>query len=166
MPLAAVGGLVGRALGCRFEPYQNDPSDLFCCLLSLETSLSEHSLESDGDLDLASTRFQLDTRTPSSDGDLRDIQLGLMAAVPTLLYRRAGISSGLLVYDVQRLLARYELREGRFVDVVSGLPVVFPAHFHHVFSRAKEAEPCAAPNGGPATQLGNSGATEGPPSVS
>ena len=28
------------------------------------------------------------------------------------------------------------------------------------------AEPGAAPNGGPATRLGNSGATEGPPSVS
>jgi hypothetical protein len=30
----------------------------------------------------------------------------------------------------------------------------------------KDAEPSAAPNGGPATQLGNSGVTEGPPSVS
>jgi len=30
----------------------------------------------------------------------------------------------------------------------------------------KIVEPCAAPNGGPATQLGNSGVTEGPPSVS
>ena len=29
-----------------------------------------------------------------------------------------------------------------------------------------QAEPCAAPNGGPATRLGDSGATEGPPSVS
>jgi len=29
-----------------------------------------------------------------------------------------------------------------------------------------DAEPCAAPNGGPATPVGNSGATEGPPSVS
>jgi len=29
-----------------------------------------------------------------------------------------------------------------------------------------DAEPDAAPNGGPATRLGNSGATEGPPSVS
>jgi hypothetical protein len=28
------------------------------------------------------------------------------------------------------------------------------------------AQPDAAPNGGPATQLGNSGASEGPPSVS
>jgi len=28
------------------------------------------------------------------------------------------------------------------------------------------AQPCAAPNGGPATQLGNSAVREGPPSVS
>jgi hypothetical protein len=32
--------------------------------------------------------------------------------------------------------------------------------------RADPAEPSAAPNGGPATRLGNSGSTEGPPSVS
>jgi hypothetical protein len=32
--------------------------------------------------------------------------------------------------------------------------------------RLGSAEPCAAPSGGPATQLGNSGVTEGPPSVS
>jgi hypothetical protein len=30
----------------------------------------------------------------------------------------------------------------------------------------KDAEPCAAPNGGPATPVGNSGVTEGQPSVS
>ena len=33
-------------------------------------------------------------------------------------------------------------------------------------SRTKNGELGAAPNGGPATQLGNSGVTEGPPSVS
>ena len=32
--------------------------------------------------------------------------------------------------------------------------------------RRRRAEPCAPPNGGPATQLANSGVTEGPPSVS
>jgi hypothetical protein len=31
---------------------------------------------------------------------------------------------------------------------------------------SKATQPCAPPNDGPATQLGNSGATEGPPSVS
>lgn len=35
-----------------------------------------------------------------------------------------------------------------------------------VRARLRNGEPSAAPNGGPATQLGNSGVTEGPPSVS
>jgi hypothetical protein len=35
-----------------------------------------------------------------------------------------------------------------------------------VCERPGMAEPCAPPNGGPATQLGKSGVTEGPPSVS
>lgn len=34
------------------------------------------------------------------------------------------------------------------------------------FSRRPTAEPCASSNGGPATRLGNSGVSEGPPSVS
>jgi hypothetical protein len=34
------------------------------------------------------------------------------------------------------------------------------------FSRTQIAEPGAAPNGGPATRLGNSGVAQGPPSVS
>ncbi len=36
----------------------------------------------------------------------------------------------------------------------------------NIKSRERKAEPCTAPNGGPATRLGNSGVTEGPPSVS
>jgi hypothetical protein len=38
--------------------------------------------------------------------------------------------------------------------------------FQITFWQKKHVEPGAPPNGGPATQLGNSGATEGPPSVS
>ena len=34
------------------------------------------------------------------------------------------------------------------------------------FWQKKHVEPCAAPNGGPGTQLGNSGVIKGPPSVS
>jgi hypothetical protein len=36
----------------------------------------------------------------------------------------------------------------------------------YVDSHRRSTEPSAAPNGGPGTQLGNSGVTEGPPSVS
>ena len=140
LPLCTLGEHVGRAIGCRFEPYQGDSSDLFCRLLSVEVSLSEHSLENDGDLDFESTQFQLDTRTSMTDADLRDVQLVLMATVPMLLYRRAGIAAGMLVYDIQRLLGRYEERNNCFFDVVSGISVEFPGYFYHVFSRAQPAE--------------------------
>jgi hypothetical protein len=48
-------------------------------------------------------------------------------------------------------------------------PSKFPAGVNpddHGLQFHKRAEPCAAPNDGPATQLGNSDPTEGPPSVS
>jgi len=62
--------------------------------------------------------------------------------------------------EVARLTPRDRIEGGILGSLVgdaSGVPVEF--------SRTA-AEPSAAPNGGPATQLGNSGATEGPPSLS
>ena len=58
------------------------------------------------------------------------------------------------------ILSEYSTLAGGFV---LGLLYFSDVSVH--FSRAN-AEPSAAPNGGPATRLGNSGATEGPPSVS
>ena len=56
-PLPGVAKLLDKVLGCRFEPYQGDDSDLFCHLLSLETSLRIHHLEDDSDLDFAKYRY-------------------------------------------------------------------------------------------------------------
>jgi hypothetical protein len=129
--------LIGRVLGCSFQPYEGDASDLFCRFLSLETSLRKHSLEDDMDLPFSRFRYQLDTRTPVPDAELREIQLGFMALIPSLLQARAGITSGMLVYDVQRLLASYEMRGNEFFDVVSGKAVSFPCHFQHVCERSR-----------------------------
>jgi hypothetical protein len=43
--LTEVAQAVGRALGVRFEPYEDDPSDLFCRFLSMEFSLHRHGLD-------------------------------------------------------------------------------------------------------------------------
>jgi hypothetical protein len=137
--LSDLGDLLGRVLGVRFAPYEGDPSDLFCRLFSLEASLSIHSLDDDRDLEFTAFRYVLDTRTPVPDADFRDLQLGIMATLPALLHRRAGIVDGMLVYDVQRLLARYELRHDEFFDTVSAQPVHFPSHIRHVFERANVA---------------------------
>jgi hypothetical protein len=53
---------------------------------------------------------------------------------------------------------------GVFILFVDGI-IIF-RQVRSPSSRAAKREQGAAPNGGPATQLGNSGATEGPPSVS
>ena len=45
--------------------------------------------------------------------------------------------------------------------------VVIAVSFYFICGpNVRRAEPCAAPNDGPAMQLGDSGVTEGPPSVS
>jgi hypothetical protein len=58
---------------------------------------------------------------------------------------------------------KIELEQQRAIDLAEGFiqgPEDFRPHDE------EWAEPDAPPNGGPATQLGNSGVTEGPPSVS
>jgi len=134
-PLPEVAELLNKALGCHFQPYQGDDSDLFCRFLSLEISLWAHDLEDDRDLDFTTYRYELSTRTPAGDGDIRELQLGVMAMLPSILQCRAGITSGILVYDVQRLLARYEMRGDKFFDAVSGQAVTLPDHYRQVFER-------------------------------
>jgi len=58
------------------------------------------------------------------------------------------------------------LEAGMSEDIEAFVERVTTSELRLPLSIWKEAEPSAAPNGGPATQLGNSGVTDGPPSVS
>lgn len=62
-----------------------------------------------------------------------------MVAMPYLLYRRHGLT-GMLVFDLQRLIASYEARVGAdgkaaLFDTVSGTFVRLPEHWKAVSSR-------------------------------
>jgi hypothetical protein len=57
------------------------------------------------------------------------------------------------------------LQDTLFASKHTALPVILSAVIV-LLIRLIHAQPSAAPNGGPATRLDNSGATEGPPSVS
>lgn len=63
-------------------------------------------------------------------------------------------------------LLRTEYWRLDFGMFVGGEIIIWTGVFGVYFLRKPGAEPGAAPNGGPATQLGGSGVTEGPPSVS
>jgi len=97
--------------------------------------LSTHNLDDDLDCDFTSFRYQIGTRTSVPDADIRDIQIGIMSFVPAILFRRAGVGTGILVYDAQRLLGRYRVSNDQLFDEVEGRLVSFPDHLVSVNRR-------------------------------
>ncbi|HXG63604.1 MAG TPA: hypothetical protein VNO70_00765 [Blastocatellia bacterium] len=130
-------------LGCQLSPYQNDPNDFFCRLFGMEFALSEHRLENDGELDFQNYRYELGIRTPLPDADFRPFQLPVMALVAYALYSRLRIT-GILVFDVQLLLARYKERLNpgtntvHLFDEVSNEFVSYPKHISDLVRRMPE----------------------------
>jgi len=142
--LSALAQEINGWVGCTLSPYEENPEDLFCRFFGMELCLSKHTLANDRELDFEDFTYHLSIRTPVPDADLRSMQLPAVALMAYALYRRMGIA-GMLVYDVQILLARYEerldseLNEARMFDVVSGKIVRFPAHLDSLYSRLPES---------------------------
>ncbi len=138
--LLALAEEINAKLGYSFSPYQGNSEDQFCRFLGMELSLFKHTLENDREVNFEDFTYQVDTRTPWASADLRAMQLPAMALLAFALYRRMGIT-GMLVYDAQVLLARYEERldsesgEMGMFDTVSDQFVRFPIHFDALHSR-------------------------------
>ena len=123
-------------IGVNFAPYDDDCADQFCRFLGMELTLQrDHGLENDRECNFEDYVYILDTRTPIPDGDLRPIQMETMAILAFLLHKRLSISNGLLAFDVQVPLARYEVRDGAWYDLISNSNVDFPGHFQNIRSR-------------------------------
>ena len=131
--LAAIAELMNKSLGCSLSPYKGDSQDMFSRFLGMELSLSSHDFENDKDLNFEEYAFYLSLRTPMGLAALRGMQLSAMAYIAYVLYFGFKIT-GMLVYDGQILLARYEERfyseatENWLYDTISKQFVTFPAH--------------------------------------
>jgi len=126
-------------LGCDLAPYATDPEDLFARFLGMEFSLGTHSLDNDRDLDFESFRYEIGIRIPVPDWEVRDLAISAMVLVILILYRRLNISAGIFVFDVQKLLGRYEERktpEGNFglFDLVTQNFVTIPGHLNDLYN--------------------------------
>ncbi len=119
-------------VGCYFLPYENNPDDLYCRFLGMELSFSEHELENDRDLDFENFKYEIGIRTPIPDADFRTQQLLTMASLTYAMYRRLQIS-GILVFDLQSLLARYEIHGEKLFDTISKKVVEYPEHLSNLF---------------------------------
>ena len=123
-------------IGVNFAPYEDDCADQFCRFLGMELTLRrDHGLENDRECNFEDYAYVLDTRTPVPDGDLRLIQIETMAIMAFLLHKRLSINGGLLTSNVQVTLARYEVRDGNWYDIISNSNVDFPRHFQNLRSR-------------------------------
>jgi hypothetical protein len=131
---------VNGILGCKLAPCEGDVTDFFCRFLSMEFSLYHHELVNDCNLNFEDYCFCIGVRIPSPDNDLLAIATEAMVAVAYLLHVRLEIHDGLLVRDVQTLLAKYDLRRNEFNetlwhDSVSAKFVEFPEHLCEISSR-------------------------------
>jgi len=120
-------------LGCSLAPYEADEKDLFCIFLGMELSFGIHDFENDLDLNFEDYKYEIDVRTPAGNAFLRDIQISAVAFIAKVLYEKMKIT-GMMVYDLQQLLARYEERVDpqnqwkALFDLVSNKFVNFPQH--------------------------------------
>lgn len=102
---------VNACLGCSLASHEGRTDDFFDRFLSMEFSLHlAVGFVNDRDLEFEQYAYYLDFRVPAGELDGLTIQIPAMLTVVYALYRSLGIT-GMLVYDTQRLLARYEERQ-------------------------------------------------------
>jgi hypothetical protein len=105
--------------------------------------LLPQTFENDGELNFEDFRFHLSFRTSVGAVPLREMQLPAMALIAYALRCACGVG-GMLVFDGQVLLARYEERHdskagaNRLFDTVSNEFVIFPHHLNMLEQRVPE----------------------------
>lgn len=137
LALPELASEISQRLGCSLEPNPGDPGGLFSGgFFGMELTLwAGHSLENDRDLNFEEYRYLLGNKTWSGS-PLRPIQVEVIALTAFFLHDTPlAIHRGMLSYDVQTLLARYEERGKEWFDLVGGKRVAYPEHLVDLKSR-------------------------------
>jgi hypothetical protein len=137
LALSELASEISRRLGCVLEPDPGDPDGLFCGgFFGMELTLrTEHGLVNDRDLNFEDYRYQLGNKTWSGS-PLRPIQVEVIALAAFFLHDTSlAIHRGMLSYEVQTLLARYEERGDEWFDLVGGKRVAYPGHLVDIKAR-------------------------------
>jgi len=133
LDLPALAAQLNQALGCTLSPYEGDENDYFARFMGMEFSLEPCDLETDGELEFEKFAYSLSFRTSWGAARWRPIQLPTLLCVVRVLQDRFEYD-GMLVYDLDTLLARYD--KPTFADRLSGTTLDdFPAHLTAVHSR-------------------------------
>lgn len=130
---------IEKWIGCKFqiEEGKNHSSTLFGMPINFGI---DHGMENDGILNFEDYKYSIGITNYWGSADLRDTQISIMALIANLLYRRIEVKEGILVYDVQRLLAKYSEKidsndEKNLFDEVSDCFVEFPKHLIDLYKK-------------------------------
>lgn len=132
-----LAGAIGRRLGCTLRPDPGDPDGYFVGdLFGMELALwAQPDLVNDRELNFEDYRYQLGNTTRAGS-PLRPIQVEVIALAAVVLHEPPlAIHRGMLSYDGQALLARYEPRGEAWFDLVGGKRVVYPEHLVEIKAR-------------------------------
>lgn len=117
-------------LDFNFEPSEKYENHVYTRFLGIGLDFYIHTFEGDEELNFEDYKYYIClTGRPYS----KDLRLSIMAFTANILYLQMGISEGVLVFDVQRFLAKYKeeiYSEGYkdLYDEVSNKFVEFPQH--------------------------------------
>lgn len=141
--LATVAERVNSAIGCDLRPFQKDQREFFCPFFFMDLELKRHSLENDRELNFEDYEYHLSLRNAAGAARARPLQIPTIVAIVYALHLHSRIV-GMLVFDVQILLARYGSRtdpgdgSDALHDAVSDELVRLPSHFSTLITRVPE----------------------------
>jgi len=138
LPLPELAFEIRRRLGCVLRPGSEDPEALFSGgLFGMELDLWVHTLVNDRDANFESYRYLLGNKTWAGNS-MRRIQMEVMALIAYFLHDTLEIDRGMLTYDVQIVVARYEPRAEGWHDLVGDKRVTYPEHLIDLKARVDD----------------------------
>lgn len=124
---------IEKWIGCKVQVEEGkNQYPLFLLGVHIDFGINDY-LENDGVLNFEDYKYSISITNYWGSADLRNTQMPIMAFIANLLYRRIDIKEGILVYDLQSLLAKYAEKtdsnnEMKLFDEVSNCFVDFPKH--------------------------------------
>ena len=125
---------INEVFGTNLKLSETDEENSSGSFFGMPFSFHTHNFENDGEINFQDYRYEIGVKTYWGSADLRSIQVSIVSFIANVLYRRMKISDGILVYDTQRLLARYiekfnpEIDENDLFDIVSNKFLQYPQH--------------------------------------
>ncbi len=115
--LPELASQINEVIGCSLAPSVGMPATAFTAFpffgmelsLIISTNNDEEGYEDDGELKFSDYNYEIGLTTYWGQADARSAQLPTLLSIVYLLHQRLGLQ-GMLVFDVEILLAKYESR--------------------------------------------------------